>query len=249
MSKKSAGKKFLNFCGGPSVIPEEVKLQAQKEFLSVDGSGHSMFEYNHRSPPFYALQKEAKTNMRSFLDIPDDFEILWFQGGSHLMFNSVGLNLFNVEDPKCLNLVSGFWAYSTGVELRKYGKVIDVLPKVTKDKLLISELKSTDYEVPAGKFDFVHYCDNETGTGFEFNGNFPYEKFGDTPIISDMSSNIGSKPIDWDKLGGVYACAQKNLGPTGVTVLIIRKDLIKDPLPICPTSISWKKPLTLLQST
>jgi len=244
MDKSSGTKKFWNFCGGPSVIPDVVKEQAKEEFLSVDGSGHSMFEFNHRSPPFYKLQNEAKSNMREFLEIPDDFEILFFQGGSHLMFNSIGFNLFNTENPTCMNVVTGWWSFSTGSELSKYGTVHNVLPHVNRDNLAIHDVPAAKEWNVLPKADFVHYCDNETGTGFEFNENFPYHLFPDTPIVSDMSSNIGSKPIDWSKYGAVYACAQKNLGPTGVTVLIVRKSILKDPLPITPTSLSWKKAST-----
>lgn len=242
-AKRTAAKKFFNFCGGPSVIPDAVKNQAHKNFLSVNGSGHSIFEFNHRSPPFYQLQREAKDNMRTFLEIPDDFEILFFQGGSHLMFNSIGWNLFNKENPTCMNMVTGWWSYSTGIELEKNGKVHNVLPHVTRDNLAIHDAPAVgapEWDV-LPKADFIHYCDNETGTGFEFNENFPHELFPDTPVVADMSSNIGSKKLDWSKLGAVYACAQKNLGPTGVTVLIVKKDLIKEPLDITPTSQSWLK--------
>lgn len=155
------------------------------------------------------------------------------------MYNGIGWNMYDQEKPKCQNVVTGWWSYSAGKELRKYGEVHDVLGEIPKNELAMPNLEKYEWK-PTNDCQFVNYCDNETGTGFEFNDSFPYEKFGDTPIFADMSSNIGSKRIDWNKLGGVYACAQKNLGPTGVTFMILREDLIKEPLDICPTSQSWK---------
>ena len=123
LGKRAATKKFWNFCGGPSVLPMAVKEQAMKDFMNAEGSPHSMFEFNHRSPPFYAMQKDTKDNLREFLKVPDEFEILFFQGGSHLMFSSVGWNLFDRKNPVMMNVCTGWWSYSTGSELANVGKV------------------------------------------------------------------------------------------------------------------------------
>jgi phosphoserine aminotransferase len=206
MSKSKVGKKMWNFCGGPSVMYDDVKLQAQKEFMSVNDSGHSMFEFNHRSPPYYAMQRETKDNLREFLSIPDTHTILFFQGGSHLMFNATGMNLFSADNPIVNNLCTGFWSYSTADELRKMGTVHDVLPHIKKGNLAPHDLPDKAEWNVHPDADFVHYCDNETATGFEMH-DLPADIFGDQPIVSDMSSNIGSREIDWSKHAAVYACA------------------------------------------
>jgi phosphoserine aminotransferase len=219
---------------------DEIKLEAQKEFMNVRETGHSMFEFNHRSPAYYALQKEAKDNLRKFLSIPDTHTILFFQGGSHLMFNSIGMNLFSRDNPIVNNVCTGFWSFSTEGEQQKMGKIHNVLPHIKKGNLAPANVPEPSAWDVNPNADFVHYCDNETATGFEMT-DFPAEIFGDQPIVCDMSSNIGTRQIDWTKHAAVYACAQKNLGPTGVTVLIVRKDLCeKEGLPYCPTSLNWK---------
>lgn len=122
------------------------------------------------------------------------------------MFNGVGLNLFNKENPVCMQFLTGFWSYAAGQEQAKNGKVHNIFPTITKDNLAISALPEEKDWSLLPKADFVHYCDNETVTGFEIH-EFPFHKFPNTPVIADMSSNLGYKPVDWNKFGAVYACA------------------------------------------
>ena len=131
------------------------------------------------------------------------------------------MNMFSHDKPICNNIVTGIWTLKAANEQSKYGLSHDVLGIVTPDEPLISSLPPTHKWDVRDDADFVHFCDNETATGFEFN-DFPYDVFEEQYIVGDLSSNIGTKFIDWDKLDVGYACAQKNLGTTGVTVLVVR---------------------------
>ena len=156
------------------------------------------------------------------------------------MFAGVPLNLFSTNQSVCNNVVTGWWTVSSAVEQNKYGRSHNPLPHINKDNLIVSTLPPVNEWDIRDDAEFVHFCDNETASGFEFN-EFPYEGFGDQITVSDVSSNIGSKPIDWNKLDVAYACAQKNIGVTGVTVLIAKRDVLEsDPLPECPKMLSWK---------
>jgi len=227
----SGGKNIVYFGAGPAKIPDEVLLEAQKQFLNYDNSGVSILEISHRSKHFADLLATTQNNIRELLNVPDNYTVVFVHGGATGQFAGVPLNLIS-KTGTADYFVTGSWSAKAAKEAAKYGKVNLVLPK--GDQYVGVSDKSTWNLSPNASY--VYYCDNETIHGVEFD-SIPDTK--GIPIVADMSSNFMSKPVDVSKFGIIFAGAQKNIGAAGVTLVIIRNDLIGNALPVCPTILDY----------
>lgn len=224
----------ITFAAGPAKLPAQVITKAQKEFASYDGCGVSVMEMSHRSSKFSKIINTAEADMRELMSIPENYRVLFLQGGGNGQFAAVAMNLMNLKPSQSADyIVTGTWSAKAASEAKKYGNVNVVHPKQTTYTSIPD--KSTWQLNPEASY--VYYCANETVHGVEF--PFVPETNG-VPIVSDMSSNILSKHVDVSKFGLIFAGAQKNIGCAGVTVVIIREDLIGFAIPQCPTVFDYK---------
>jgi len=212
-------KQVVTFAAGPSKLPKEVLQQAQKEFLDYAGTGLSVLEFSHRSKEFEGILNTAKQDLRDILSIPDNYEILFLPAGGVGQFAAVPLNLKN-GDNAADYVVTGGWSEKAAQEAQSHMKVNLVLPK-TKSYTGAPD-QSTWKLTPNASY--LYYCDNETVHGVEF--GFVPNCPANVPLVCDMSSNILTRKVDVSKYGMIFAGAQKNLGGAGVTLVIIRKDLL-----------------------
>lgn len=209
-----------NFSSGPAMLPDEVMKEAYQEFLDYSGSGMSVMELNHRSILFNEIVDEAKADLKDLLTIPDNYKILFFQGGASLQFAAVPMNI--MKNRKAGFIMTGHWTKRAFEEAQMYGEAIELASSADRNYTYIpdcSDLSITD------DLDYVHICENNTIYGTRFT-QLPNVCGKD--IVSDMSSCILSEPIDVSKYGLIFAGAQKNMGPAGATIVIIREDLIRD---------------------
>lgn len=224
----------LNFGAGPAKLPRSVLLQAQNELLSYDGLGISVLEMSHRSSDFSKILNKTESLMRELLNIPDNYKVMFLQGGGSGQFSAVPLNLIGLKEDRCADyLVTGTWSAKAAKEAEKYGKVNIVHPKLDS-YTKIPEASSWTLNPSAS---YVYYCSNETVHGVEY--NFTPETNG-VVLVSDMSSNFLSRPVDVSKFGLIFAGAQKNVGCAGVTVVIVREDLLGHALKECPIILDYK---------
>uniref|UniRef100_A0A7S3JFQ4 Phosphoserine aminotransferase n=1 Tax=Euplotes harpa TaxID=151035 RepID=A0A7S3JFQ4_9SPIT len=227
--------RVYSFSPGPCCLPQEVLKRAHDEFYNCEGTGVTAMEIYHRSKEFEALIKRVEDNLRKLLNIPDNFKVLMLQGGASLQNGAIPMNLLK-HNKKCNYLVTGYWSLHSYLDAKNLGEVNEVT-KTPKKYTTVPDVSTWNVEKDAAYF---HYCDNETIDGVEFN-NFPFEELKDQTIVCDMSSNICTRPIDWSKYGVVYAGAQKNIGPSGVTIVIVRDDLIGNAMDITPAFCDWNK--------
>lgn len=225
--------RVVNFFPGPSALPEEVLHQAAKEMLDYKGLGLGVMEMSHRSKEFVNICTEAEKDLRSLMNIPDNYKVLFLQGGCTGMFAAVPLNFLSVNG-KADYIVTGTWSEKAGKEAQKYGNVNWALPKVDK-YLGVPPVEKWNLSDDA---DYVYYCSNETVGGVEF--NFIPEVNG-RPLICDMSSNVMTREFDVTKFACIVAGAQKLLGPAGVTMVIVREDMLGKERKECPTIWNFKK--------
>ena len=215
--------RVYNFSAGPAVLPVSVLQQAQAEMLSLvdksgQGIGMSVMEISHRSQTFVDIANSAKSRLRSLLNLSDDYDILFLQGGSRLQFSMIPMNLLRGSGKSAAYVLTGSWGKSALKEAQREGD-IDV----------IWDGKETGYDrlpSPAPSIDdaaYVHITSNETIEGVQFPSD---PDFGQAPLVADCSSDFLYRPVDVSKYGLLYACAQKNLGPAGLTIVVIRKDLL-----------------------
>ncbi|XP_031618544.1 probable phosphoserine aminotransferase [Contarinia nasturtii] len=223
----------INFGAGPAKLPREVFVEVQKELLNYANTGLSVMEISHRSKDYMTLHDATLQSVRDILNLPDNYKVILLQGGATGMFAGVALNLIG-RTGTADYIVTGGWSSKAAKEAAKYGKVNLVLPKVSKYTTIPGQ--STWNLDPNASY--VYYCDNETADGTEF--PFIPETNG-VPLVVDMSSNIFSRPFDITKFGVVYAGAQKNFGPAGITVVIVREDLMNHALPITPAILNFKE--------
>jgi phosphoserine aminotransferase len=212
--------RIYNFSAGPAVLPEEVLLEAQKDLFALPGVGMSILEISHRSKTYDAIHLEAKEGIKKLLNVPDDYAILFLQGGASLQFSMVPLNLMPPKN-KADYIINGSWGKKALKEAKRVGTVnIAATMEAEKFKRVPNqdELK-LDPEAA-----YVHFTSNETIEGVEWQSE---PEVGDIPLVCDASSDILSRPIDVKKYALIYAGAQKNMGPAGVTLVIIRKDLLE----------------------
>lgn len=226
-------RKIYNFSAGPAMLPEEVLRQAAAEMLDYRGFGMSVMEMSHRSKLYEEILENGKADLRKLLNIPDNYEILFLQGGAHTQFAMIPLNLMRNREADYI--VTGEWAKRAAAEARKYGKVNIVADSSDKTYTYIPDCSDLPISENA---DYLYICENNTIYGTKFH-SLPNTK--GKPLISDVSSCFLSEPMDVNKYGIVYGGAQKNIGPAGVTVVIIRKDLIPERVPDCvPTMLQYK---------
>ena len=224
--------RVYNFSAGPSCLPEEVLKECAAEMLNYNGTGQSVMEMSHRSAAFKPIITEAEAKVRKLMNVPDNYKILFLQGGGSTQFAMIPLNL-GLKHKKAAYIRTGVWAKKAAAEAKKF---------ITVDEIASSEDKGFSYiprvEKVTGDYDYVYICFNNTimGTHYEY-----IPDTGDIPLVADISSCILSEPLDVTKFGLLYAGAQKNLGPAGVTVVIIRDDLITEtPLAGTPTMLTYK---------
>mmetsp|Transcript_84969 Transcript_84969/g.177590 ORF Transcript_84969/g.177590 Transcript_84969/m.177590 type:complete len:370 (-) Transcript_84969:178-1287(-) len=228
--------RVYNFSAGPSMMPLEVLEEMQKEFVNYKGCGMSILEMSHRSKEFTAVANEAEKNMRDIFGIPANYKVLFMQGGATLQFAAVPLNFLGGPKTKADHLITGQWSEKAQKECVKYGTA--QVACNTKPSKFTTIPKKSEWKLDP-EAAYVHYCMNETVNGVEFNYT---PDVGDVPLVADMSSDFCSKPIDVSKHAYIYAGVQKNLGPAGVAVGILRDDFAagKTEMKICPTYTSFK---------
>ncbi|KAJ6239767.1 phosphoserine aminotransferase [Anaeramoeba flamelloides] len=226
-----SSERSINFSAGPAIIPESVLQKASKEMLNWNNTGMSLMELSHRSGPFKELIAKIEQDLIDLLKIPETHKVLFLQGGAHFMFSGVPLNLMG-ENGKGDYILTGNWSTRAMNEAKKYGKVNVVCKPDEFNKIPPKEEWNLSTDAS-----YVYYCDNETVKGVEF-PDIP--DVGDVPLVCDMSSNFLSRPFDVSKFGCVYACAQKNFGMAGLTIAIVRKDLIGKQLPYTPMMLDFE---------
>ena len=224
--------RVYNFSAGPSMLPLPVLEKAAKDMLNYEGSGMSVMEMSHRSPVYDAIIKDAEAKLRQLMNIPDNYKVLFLQGGASTQFSAVPLNLLN-NSKKADYIVSGQFSGKAYKEAQKYGDI--ALAATSKDANFVFVPK-TDRSSFRPDADYVHICFNNTIYGTKF----PYiPDTGDIPLVADMSSCIISEPVDVSKFGLIYAGAQKNMAPAGLTIVIVREDLIGKADPQIPTMLDY----------
>ena len=224
--------RVYNFSAGPSMLPVEVLERAQKEMLDCNGSGQSVMEMSHRSKEYQAIIDKAEANLRKIMEIPDNYKVLFLQGGASTQFAMIPLNL-GTKNKKADYVTTGVWSKKAMAEAKRYIEVNEVASSADKTFSYIPDLDKSMFSSDA---DYVHITYNNTIYGTRYT---EIPDTGDVPIIADMSSMILSEVVDVSKFGMIYAGAQKNMGPAGVTVVIIREDLIGDALDCTPTMLKY----------
>jgi len=222
----------LNFSAGPAMLPEEVLRQAQEEMLDWHGSGMCVAEMSHRGKDFMSIAEQAEADLRELMAVPDGYKVLFLQGGASSQFAMVPMNLSRGGTADYLN--TGSWSKKAIAEAKRFCTVN-----------VAASTEAVKYNTAPGQAElnlsadaaYVHYTPNETIQGVEF----PYiPDTGDKPLVADMSSTILSRPIDVSRFGVIYAGAQKNVGPAGLTIAIVREDLIGQPIPGTPAMFDYK---------
>lgn len=225
--------RVYNFAAGPAVLPEEVLKEAAEEMLDYKGTGMSVMEMSHRSKAFEEILQEAEQDLRDLMNIPDNYKVLFLQGGGSTQFAMVPMNLMRnrVAD----YIITGQWAKKAAAEAKKYGKVNEIASSADKTFTYIPDVSKIKVNDEA---DYVYICHNNTIYGTT------YHDLPDTKgkvLVADMSSDILSQPIDVTKYGLIFAGVQKNIGPAGTVIVIIREDLItEDVLEGTPTMLQYK---------
>ena len=225
--------RVYNFSAGPSMLPEKVLRIAADEMLDYKGSGQSVMEMSHRSKVFGAIVEEAEALLRELMNIPDNYKVLFLQGGASSQFAMVPLNIMN-NSGKADFVLTGQWATKAYKEAARYGEANVVASSKDKTFSYIPKLDSETFTKDA---DYFHICVNNTIYGTKWN---TLPETGSVPLVGDISSCICSEPIDVSKFGILYAGAQKNLGPAGLTIVIIRDDLIGHARDITPTMFNYQ---------
>ncbi|KAH3762593.1 3-phosphoserine/phosphohydroxythreonine transaminase [Pelomyxa schiedti] len=226
--------RVYNFSAGPAVQPEWVLRKASEEMLNWNGSGMSVMEMTHRGPHWEAIMKRAEVDLRNLLSIPANYKVLFLEGGATHQFSAIPMNLLGGAKKEADYIVTGTWSKKAIAEAKKYGTA-NVICEPPKCNTIPDPTTWRPFSPNAA---YVYYCDNETIEGVEF--PFIPETHG-IPLVCDMSSNFLSRRFDVSKFGLVYACAQKNFGPAGLTIVLIREDLLAiPPVPACPTIFSFK---------
>lgn len=225
--------RVYNFSAGPAVLPEEVLKEAAAEMLDYNGSGMSVMEMSHRSKVYDEIIKTAEKDLRDLMNIPDNYKVLFLQGGASQQFAMIPMNL--MKNRKAAYIVTGQWAKKAYQEAGKYGEAIKVAS--SEDKTFSYIPDCSDLDIPEDA-DYVYICENNTIYGTKYK-ELPNTK-GKT-LVADVSSCFLSEPVDVTKYGVIYGGVQKNVGPAGMVIVIIREDLItEDVLPGTPTMLTYK---------
>ncbi len=225
--------RVYNFSAGPAVLPEEVLKEAADEMMDYRGTGMSVMEMSHRSKAYDNIIKEAEKDLRELMNIPDNYKVLFLQGGASQFFAEVPMNM--MKNKKAAYIITGQWAKKAWQEAKIYGEAIDVASSADKTFSYIPDC--SDLDIPEDA-DYVYICENNTIYGTKFH-QLPNTKGKD--LVADVSSCFLSEPVDVSKYAVIYGGVQKNVGPAGVVIAIIREDLITDDvLPGTPTMLKWK---------
>ena len=225
--------RVYNFSAGPAVLPEEVLKEVAAEMLDYQGTGMSVMEMSHRSKAYQRIIDEAEADLRELMNIPDNYKVLFLQGGAHQQFAMVPMNL--MKNKVADYIVTGQWAKKAWQEARMYGTANAVASSADKTFSYIPDCSDLPISENA---DYVYICENNTIYGTKFK-TLPNTK--GKPLVSDVSSCFLSEPVDVSKYGIIYGGVQKNIGPAGVVIVIIREDLItEDTLPGTPTMLKYK---------
>lgn len=225
--------RVYNFSAGPSMLPLEVMEDVAKELTNYKGCGQSVMEMSHRSKEFGAILEDAEKSLRTLMNIPENYKVLFLQGGGTLQFSMVPINLLR-NSKKADYIVTGTWAKKAAAEAKKFGDIKIVASSEDTTFSYIPKVKKEDFREDA---DYVHITFNNTIYGTHY-GYIP--ETGDIPLVADMSSCILSEEIDVTKFGLIYAGAQKNIAPAGVTIVIIREDLLGFAPAETPTYLDYK---------
>ena len=226
--------RVYNFSAGPAVLPEEVLKECADEMLDYKGSGMSVMEMSHRSKIYDTIIKEAEQDLRDLMNIPDNYKVIFLQGGASLLFAGVPMNL--MKNGKAAYIITGQWAKKAYQEAQMYGEAVAVASSADKTFSYIPDC--SDLDIPEDA-DYVYICENNTIYGTKF-PELPNTKGKE--LVADVSSCFLSEPVDVTKYGVIYGGVQKNVGPSGVQIVIVREDLIADgpAFKQTPTMMNWK---------
>jgi phosphoserine aminotransferase len=226
--------RIFNFSAGPATLPLEVLQQIQEEMLDWNATGASVMEVSHRGKPFMEMAAEAEQDARDLLGVPDNYKVLFLQGGAQIQFASVPLNLMG-DAPVADYVCTGSWSKKAIGEAKRFCDVNVVLDTESSH---YTDIPPQSEWSTRGDAAFLHYCSNETIGGVEFNW---LPETGDVPLVCDMSSNFMSRPVDVSRYGLIYAGAQKNIGPAGITMVIVRDDLLGKTSNQAPSLFNYEK--------
>ena len=221
-----------NFSAGPAVLPKSVMLRAQAEMLDWHGSGMSVMEMSHRGKHYMSIIEKVESDFRSLFNVPRNYKVLFLQGGAIAQNSMVPLNLLHGK--KANYVVSGYWSKRSYHDALPYGDIT-----IAASSEVIGYAKAPDpkdWKIDSSAA-YVHFCSNETIHGVEY---FDMPSIKTIPVVADMSSHILSRPVDISQFGVIYAGAQKNIGPAGLTIVIVRDDLLDVASPLTPSVFNWK---------
>ncbi|MCW8955370.1 MAG: 3-phosphoserine/phosphohydroxythreonine transaminase [Gammaproteobacteria bacterium] len=224
--------RVYNFSAGPAILPEEVLKQAQEEMLDWQGTGMSVMEMSHRGKAYMSIAEKAEADLRDIMAIPDNYKVLFLQGGASSQFSMVPINLLNGNN-KADYVLTGQWSKKAIAEAKRFCNVNVV--SSTEDSKFTTVADQSGWSTDSDAA-YLHYTPNETIVGVEF----PFLPETSVPLVADMSSSILSRPVDVSKFGVIYAGAQKNIGPAGITVVIVRDDLIGHAMPNMPVMMDYQ---------
>ncbi len=224
--------RVYNFSAGPACIPEDVLKQAQSEMLDWQGTGMSVMEMSHRGKAYMSIAAKAEADLREIMSIPDNYKVLFMQGGASTQFAAVPINLMG-SNRKADYILTGQWSKKAIAEAKRYGDINIAASSEDSKFTTVPEQSKWNLSKDAA---YLHYTPNETIVGVEF----PFLPETDVPLVADMSSNILSKEIDVSKFGIIYAGAQKNIGCAGLTIVIVRDDLIGKCIDGMPAMLDYK---------
>lgn len=226
-------KRVFNFSAGPAMLPQEVLEQAQAEMLDWNGSGMSVMEMSHRGKEYMSIAAQAEADLREIMGIPASYKVLFLQGGASSQFAMIPQNLLRGKGTADY-VDTGDWSAKAIKEAKRYGNVNVVASTKAGNYTSVPAFDTWTCDANAA---YLHYTPNETIRGVEFAW---IPETGEVPLVADMSSTILSRPLDVSKFGLIYAGAQKNIGPAGLTIVIVREDLIGETLPGTPTMFDYK---------
>ncbi|WP_343128016.1 3-phosphoserine/phosphohydroxythreonine transaminase [Buchnera aphidicola (Takecallis taiwana)] len=228
-------KKIYNFSAGPAMLPEAVLKEVKNDFLNWNNIGTSIIEISHRSKEFHKIIVKSKQYLRELLNISDEYAILFCQGGARAQFSAIPMNLLNQFN--CADYIdSGYWSYNAMLEAKKYCFPNHITVKKNIDgQTTIIKMKQWPIQ---SQSDYIHYCPNETIEGIAI---YEEPNFHNKVVVGDFSSSLLSRKININKYDLIYASAQKNLGPSGITIVILKKILLKNSYPFTPSILDYKK--------
>ena len=221
-----------NFSAGPAVLPKSVMLRAQAEMLDWHGSGMSVMEMSHRGKHYMSIIEKVESDFRSLFNVPKNYKVLFLQGGAIAQNSMVPLNLLNGK--KANYVVSGYWSKRSYQDALPFG---DMTIAASSEAIGYAKAPDPKDWIIDPSAAYVHFCSNETIHGVEY---FDMPSIKTIPVVADMSSHILSRPVDISQFGVIYAGAQKNIGPAGLTIVIVRDDLLDVASPLTPSVFNWK---------